>query len=121
MTPRRIGMILTISVLTFSVLTLVLSDHAWASGPCEDATVQTDAGPVMHAVSWVATIPYTAVKGLVALAGGLVSIPVYIVSLKNERVTRAVWLPAVSGTFVLTPAHLTGKQPIRFWPSCPDS
>ena len=109
------------TILVIAVLTLALSIEGWASGPCEDVPVQTDAGPVMHVVSWVATIPYTAVKGLVALTGGLVSIPVYIVSLKNERVTRAVWLPAVSGTYILTPAHLTGKQPIRFWPSCPDS
>lgn len=103
------------------VVGLAWSKEVRASGPCEDPPVDVSAGPILEAVSWIATVPYTAVKGLVALAGGVVSIPVYILSLKNEKVTRAVWLPAVSGTFILTPAHLTGKQPIRFLPSCPDA
>ena len=109
-----------IVLMLFAVWVLAAPEGARASGPCEDPYLETDAGPVLHAASWVATVPYFAAKGLVALAGGVVSIPVYILSLKNERITRAVWLPAVSGTYVLTPAHLTGKQPIRFWPSCTD-
>jgi hypothetical protein len=103
-----------------AALFLGLSDGVQAGGPCADPAVETAAGPLAQAAAWTVTIPYTAVKGLVALAGGVVSIPVYILSLKNERLTRAVWLPAVSGTFVLTPAHLTGAQPINFWPTCPD-
>jgi len=112
----RVGIVL--AVLGSGLLCV---DWVRASGPCEDPPVDVSAGPLLHAASWVATIPYTAVKGFVALTGGVVSIPVYILSLKNEKVTRAIWLPAVSGTFILTPAHLTGKQPIRFLPSCPDS
>ena len=104
-------------VLAFSLL--LAASPGWA-GPCEDPTVDTGSGPAMEAAAWVLTVPYTAVKGFVALSGGIVSIPIYILSLGNERITRAVWLPAVSGTFVLTPAHLTGKQPIRFLPKCPE-
>ena len=104
-------------VLAFSLL--LVASPGWA-GPCEDPTVDTGSGPATEAAAWVVTVPYTAVKGVVALVGGIVSIPIYILSLGNERITRAVWLPAVSGTFVLTPAHLTCKQPIRFLPKCPE-
>lgn len=107
------------TLLAVAVVGGGLPDGVRASGPCEDPPDTSAAGPILQAASWAATIPYTAVKGLVALAGGIVSIPVYVVSLKNETVTRTVWLPAVSGTWVLTPAHLSGQQPIRFWPSCP--
>ena len=104
-------------VLAFSLL--LAASTGWA-GPCEDPTVDTSSGPAMEAAAWVVTIPYSVVKGVVALGGGIASIPIYILSLGNERITRAVWLPAVSGTFILTPAHLTGKQPIRFLPKCPE-
>lgn len=107
-------------ILIIVAMSIALPDGLKASGPCEDPPMDVGAGPALQAASWVATVPYFAVKGLVALTGGVVSIPVYILSLTNEKATRAVWLPAVSGTYVLTPAHLTGKQPIRFWPSCPD-
>lgn len=107
-------------ILTIAAMSTLSPDWAKASPPCEDPPMDVGAGPALQVASWMATVPYFAVKGLVALTGGVVSIPVYILSLTNEKATRAIWLPAVSGTYVLTPAHLTGKQPIRFWPSCPD-
>lgn len=111
---RRAGM-----VFALVMVVLILPRSASASGPCEDPPMQKDAGIGMRAAAWILTGPYTAVKGLLALSGGVISVPVYVFSIGNESVTRAVWLPAVSGTFVLTPAHLSGEQPIRFLPRCP--
>jgi hypothetical protein len=105
--------------LILSLFLLLLASPGWA-GPCEDPTIDGDSGPVEQVAAGALGMPYTAVKGLVALVGGIVSIPLYILSLGNENLTRAVWLPAVSGTFILTPAHLTGRQPIRFLPKCPE-
>jgi hypothetical protein len=101
------------------ILIITTPSPGWA-GPCEEPSVDTSSGLGVKAAAWLLTIPYSIAKGGVALFGGLVSIPIYIMSLGSESAARAVWLPSVSGTYILTPAHLTGKQPIRFLAKCPE-
>ena len=48
--------------------------------------------------------------GLGAVTSGLT----YLVTLGNSQTTGAVWEATVEGTYVLTPRHIEGKEPIRF-------
>jgi hypothetical protein len=48
--------------------------------------------------------------GLGAVTSGLT----YLVTLGNSEATRSVWDATVEGTYVITPRHIEGKEPVRF-------
>ena len=49
--------------------------------------------------------------GLGAVTSGLA----YLVTLGNADTSSAIWKTTVDGTYVLTPRHIEGKEPIRFF------
>ena len=48
--------------------------------------------------------------GLGAVTSGLA----YIVTLGDSATSTSIWKSTVEGTYVLTPRHIEGKEPVRF-------
>ncbi|HSD09778.1 MAG TPA: hypothetical protein VLF14_02270 [Candidatus Binatia bacterium] len=48
--------------------------------------------------------------GLGAVTSGLA----YLVTLGNAEASASIWNATVEGTYVLTPRHIEGKEPVRF-------
>lgn len=69
---------------------------------------------LLNVSSWVVTVPYGAVKVAYAGLGGIVGGLSYLLTFGNLEPAQTVWQNTMLGTYVLTPAHLTGDEPIRF-------
>lgn len=68
----------------------------------------------LNIASWIATIPYGASKLVYAGLGGVIGSLAYILTLGGDEPTTTLWEKSLLGTYVLTPEHLTGEEPIRF-------
>ncbi|HHZ84125.1 MAG TPA: hypothetical protein EYN18_00910 [Nitrospirales bacterium] len=64
--------------------------------------------------AFFATLLYTPAKVTYAILGGLIGSAAYGLSGGDELAACRIWTPAFRGTYVLTPAHLRGQEPIRF-------
>jgi hypothetical protein len=64
-----------------------------------------------------ANLVYLPVKGVVALGGLVLGALTGALTGGDVRAAYAVWVPAASGTYLLTPAHLEGTVPIEFFGS----
>ncbi len=60
------------------------------------------------------TLVYAPAKMVYAIVGGLLGGVAYGVSGGDKVVACRIWTPAIRGTYVLTPSHLRGEEPIRF-------
>ena len=60
---------------------------------------------------------YLPVKVIVAFGGLALGSLTGVLTGGDERAAYAVWVPAASGTYLLTPAHLEGTVPIEFFGS----
>ncbi|MFQ5992783.1 MAG: hypothetical protein ACE5NA_10155 [Nitrospiraceae bacterium] len=65
--------------------------------------------------SFFLTIPYGVTKVVLASLGGIFGGFTYIFSAGSERASNAVWDTCLRGTYVITPDHLKGNKPIRFF------
>ncbi len=65
------------------------------------------------------TIPYSAGKILYAGAGGVIGGFTWVLSGGDMDAAESVWEPSLNGTYVITPEHLRGKEPIRFFGQSP--
>ncbi len=68
-----------------------------------------------QAASFLATIPYGAAKLGVAAAGGIIGGLGYVLSGGDLESSRAIWNSFADGTYVLSPAHLKGEEPVVFF------
>jgi hypothetical protein len=71
-------------------------------------------GAGLQAASWLATVPYGAVKVAYALGGGIVGGLAWIWSGGNTEVAKAVWIPSMTGDYIVQPQNLTGEKPLHF-------
>jgi hypothetical protein len=94
------GSVMLLLVLTTSPATA--ADH---SLPQETA---------LQAASWLTTIPYGAVKMAYALGGGVVGSLAWVVTGGNATVAKAVWIPSMTGDYIVRPENLTGASPLHF-------
>ena len=60
---------------------------------------------------------YLPVKGIVAFGGLALGALTGLLTGGDLRAAYAVWVPAASGTYFLTPAELEGTEPIEFFGS----
>jgi hypothetical protein len=101
-------------VLLLSFLSLVSVPTGLATTTEGSTSEGTPAGAGLQAASWLLTIPYGAFKVGIALAGGLVGGMTYAVTGGNLQAAQSVWQATMYGTYVLTPGHLIGREPVRF-------
>jgi len=106
------GLVLCAFVL---VVCLGLPGSSWAgeenSDPSNEAALGFGSG--------LLTIVYLPLKTTYALLGGIVGGFTYALTGGNMDTAQSVWEPSVYGTYVITPDHLKGNEPVRFYGSSP--
>jgi hypothetical protein len=66
------------------------------------------------AASVLLSIPYGVAKVTYAALGSVIGGFAYAFSAGDADAAKAVWMPSLRGTYVLTPDHLKGDKPIQF-------
>jgi len=88
------------------------------------AVAQEDSDPVEEAglgiASVLLTLPYGTAKILYAGLGGIVGGATWVLTGGNTETAQTVWDSSFYGDYVITPEHLTGKTPLRFYGVSPD-
>ena len=64
--------------------------------------------------SFFVTLVYTPLKMAYAILGGVVGGFTYALTGGDLETAEAVWEPSVYGTYIITPDHLKGNEPVRF-------
>lgn len=77
------------------------------------------AGDYGHDLCWGlaaigANLVYAPVKLLYATMGGVTGGFAYVLTMGNGEVVQRIWAPSVGGTYVLSPAMLSGDESIYF-------
>jgi hypothetical protein len=101
-------------LLAFIHLTIIPVGVAQSAGTPSSEEQGTAKGAGLQAASWLLTIPYGAVKVAFAIVGGVTGGLTYAFSGGNLDAAKSVWQTSMYGTYVITPDHLKGDQPIRF-------
>jgi len=65
--------------------------------------------------SGLLTLVYLPLKSAYAILGGVVGGFTYALTGGNLETAKSVWEPSVYGTYVITPDHLKGNEPVRFF------
>lgn len=106
--------------LALLVACAVPSGSAWAiSGGDQYETTGSGAG--LGAAGWLLTVPYGVLKSAFALLGGIVGGFTYGLTGGDLETAKKVWTTSIYGTYVITPDHLSGEKPIRFFGQAGDS
>jgi len=90
---------------------------AWTGNPAiaaEQSGTSPEGAAVLQAASWLATIPYGAVKVAYALGGGIVGGLTWAMSGGDTAAAKAVWIPSMTGDYIVQPQNLTGEKPLHF-------
>lgn len=116
---RGIALALVLAVLHLSVVPTVWADEAPISSEEHQEGTASQFG--MGAASFFLTVPYGLVKVVYAALGGIVGGFTYALTGGNEGAAKAVWHTSLRGTYVITPAHLTGDKSVRFFGVPPEA
>ena len=68
----------------------------------------------LEATSWLLTAPYGACKAAYAIGGSIVAGIAWAVTGGNKEVAESIWVPAVTGDYIVRPENLTGERPLHF-------
>ena len=85
--------------------------HSSTSSPSNLASPEA-AG--LQAACWALTIPYGAVKMAYAIGGGMVGGLAYAITAGNMEVAKSIWIPSMTGEYIVQPQHLTGEKHLYF-------
>jgi hypothetical protein len=98
-------------VATVVVLMVVLTGGP--SAAAEKSTTTSEA-VALEATSWLLTVPYGAVKVAYALGGGIVGGLAWVVTGGSTEVAESIWIPSITGDYIVRPENLTGEKPLHF-------
>jgi hypothetical protein len=94
--------------------TFVLGNPVQGSAQQEHTQIE-EAGLALGAAGL--NLFYLPLKGLVALGGLVLGGFAGVMTGGDTRSAYALWVPAASGTYLLTTAHLDGSKPVEFFGS----
>ncbi len=97
------------------VVCLGIPGASWAGN--EDTSPSNEAA--LGLGSGLLTLLYLPAKVVYATLGGIVGGFTYGLTGGNLETAQAVWEPSFYGTYVITPDHLKGDEPVRFYGSSP--
>ncbi len=100
-------------LVAFVGVTMIPLGHGQDS-QFDEAEGGTASGAGLGAGSFLLTIPYGVAKVAFALGGSIVGGLAYLFSGADEQAAKKVWTTSMYGTYVITPDHLKGNQPVRF-------
>ena len=72
----------------------------------------TEAG--LQAACWVLSMPYGATKVAYAIGGGIVGGLAWAMTGGNMEVAKSVWIPSMTGDYIVQPQHLMGEKHLYF-------
>ena len=78
-----------------------------------DNNAPTDTG--LKIASGGLTLIYFPVKAAYAGLGGIVGGIAYVLGGGDEETAQVIWTPTIKGTYQITPDHLKGERPVRFF------
>jgi len=82
----------------------------WAEG---EGDIVEQAG--LGVASVILTIPYGSAKIVYAGIGSIVGGATWALTGGNNETAQTVWEPSLYGDYVITPDHILGKKPLRFF------
>jgi hypothetical protein len=100
-------------IVAFSSLTVVPMGLAQEKSNEETENTGTQYG--LGVASFFSSLPYGAIKFAFATMGGIFGGFTYLFSAGNEKAAKSVWDTSMRGTYVITPRHLKGEEPVRFF------
>lgn len=99
-------------VLSAMISLVALEAQAQMQNGAEEGAATTAGETAWQAASFLATIPYGAVKLGVAAVGGVVGGLGYVLSGGDLESSQKIWSSFTDGTYVLSPEHLKGEEPV---------
>ncbi len=105
-------------LLMIALVQATVVPAVWAEGQpksVEDPSQTTATGAGLQAASWLVTLPYGAAKCVVAILGGITGGFAYVFTAGDLDTAKKVWHTSVYGDYVITPDHLKGDKPVRFF------
>lgn len=68
----------------------------------------------LQAACWALSMPYGAAKMAYAIGGGIVGGLAWTVTAGNMELAKSIWIPSMTGDYIVQPRHLTGEQHLSF-------
>ncbi|HWV44667.1 MAG TPA: hypothetical protein VN039_01375 [Nitrospira sp.] len=68
----------------------------------------------LQAACWALTVPYGAAKMAYAIGGGIVGGLAWAITGGNMEVAKSIWIPSMTGDYIVQPQHLTGEKHLYF-------
>lgn len=102
----------------FCLLLVLTGEAVWAQGEEIPAANRSglseleDAG--LQAACWFVTMPYGAAKMAYAIGGGIVGGLAWVMMGGDTELAKSVWIPSVTGDYIVQPQHLIGERAIYF-------
>ncbi len=84
------------------------------SSPSSLSNLSSPEAAGRQAACWALTIPYGAAKMIYSIGGGLVGGFAWAVTGGNMAVAKSVWVPSMTGDYIVQPQHLTGEKHLYF-------
>lgn len=109
MSRQRIG-----SPLWSCLLGAVLGVLIVCTGTPAIAAESQGGKAALEATSWLLTVPYGAFKCAYAIGGGIVGGIAWAVTGGSKEAASSIWVPAVTGDYIVRPENLTGERPLHF-------
>ena len=99
--------------LVLAMCVLLVGGGATLAAAQEDSDPAEEAG--LGVASALLTLPYGPAKIIYAGLGGIIGGATWVLTGGNIETAQAVWEPSFYGDYVITPDHLKGKTPLRFF------
>jgi hypothetical protein len=84
------------------------------SSPSSPSNLSSPEAAGRQAACWALTIPYGAAKMVYAIGGGIVGSFAWAVTGGNMAVAKSIWIPSMTGHYIVQPQHLTGEEHLYF-------
>jgi hypothetical protein len=84
------------------------------SSPSSHSNLSSPETAGLQAACWALTIPYGAVKMAYAMGGGIVGGLTWAVTAGNMAAAKSIWIPSMTGDYIVQPQHLTGEKHLYF-------
>ncbi len=100
-------------MVAFCSLTIIPAGLAQDRSNEETESTPTQYG--LGVASVFTSLVYSIGKFAFATMGGIFGGFTYVFSAGNQKAANAVWDTSMRGTYVISPRHLKGEEPIRFF------
>ncbi len=84
------------------------------SSPSSLSNLSSPEAAGRQAACWALTIPYGAAKMVYSIGGGLVGGVAWAMTGGNMEVAKSIWIPSMTGDYIVQPQHLTGEKHLYF-------